>query len=356
MNNLAIVVMFLSVILITCALISLVGRSEWWFRIFDFPRVQIATLGAMVVLLQIILYQGFWYELLLLLVLAVVVIWELARIFPFTPFYKKEVATVTSSDGAQTISIMVSNVLMTNQHTDGLLDLVTEYEPDMLLTLETNEFWEDALVSLESLYTNVVRCPQDNLYGMHLYSKLELLDPVVEFLIEQQVPSIHTGVILSSGQKIKLHCLHPAPPSPTENDTSIERDAELITVAKQVSGQEVPVIVTGDLNDVAWSDTTLLFRKISGLLDPRIGRGLFNSFHADHWFLRWPLDHVFHSHEFGLVKMYRLRNIGSDHFSIFCQLRYMPTFEPDENLAQADDQELRMANEKLAELADKSSN
>ena len=356
MNYLAIVLTFLSLTLIFSALISLVGRSEWWFRIFDFPRVQIATLGAIVVLLQVVSCRGYWYELALIPALTAVVVWELRRIYPFTPFYKKEVVSVGLSDGAQTIGIMVSNVLMTNQRTGDLLQLVAKFEPDVLLTLETDQYWEDALASLEDTYTYVVRCPQDNLYGMHLYSKFELLEPVVEFLIEEGVPSIHTEVLLPSGQKIKLHCLHPAPPSPTENDTSIERDAELITVAKQVSGQEVPVIVTGDLNDVAWSDTTLLFRKLSGLLDPRIGRGLFNSFHADYWFLRWPLDHVFLSHEFGLVKMCRLRNIGSDHFSIFCQLRYMPNFEPDENLAQADDQEIKIANQKLAEVSEKSSN
>jgi endonuclease/exonuclease/phosphatase (EEP) superfamily protein YafD len=356
MSYLPIVVIFLSVTVVTCALMSLVGRSEWWFRIFDFPRVQIATLGVIVVLLQVISYRGYWYELLLIPVLGAAIVWELSRIIPFTSFYKTEVNSVELSEDSQTISILVSNVLMTNQRTDCLLDLVAEYEPDVLLTLETDQYWEDALASLENTYTYVVRCPQDDLYGMHLYSKFELLNPSVEFLVEQNVPSIHAEVRIPSGQKIKLHCLHPAPPSPTENDTSIERDAELIMVAKQVQQENIPVIVFGDLNDVAWSDSTLLFRKISGLLDPRIGRGLFNSFHAGYWFLRWPLDHVFHSPEFGLIKIGRLHNIGSDHFPIFCQLRLMPNLESAKNPASPNTDEIELANEKLAEARDKSSN
>lgn len=103
--------------------------------------------------------------------------------------------------------------------------------------------------------------------------------------------------------------------------------------------------MTGDLNDVAWSSTTRLFRKISGLLDPRVGRGMFNTFHVKDPLLRWPLDHLFHSDHFTLRSIQRLPSIGSDHFPLFTSLAFTPVKGASQEELEADSEDYGRAKE-----------
>jgi endonuclease/exonuclease/phosphatase (EEP) superfamily protein YafD len=254
--------------------------------------------------------------------LAVQVWW----ILPFTRLHPVEVQGNDTADVPNSIAIMTANVLTPNRNAQALLELVRRHDPDIVVTLESDDWWQQRLDTLDADYPYSLKCPLDNLYGMHLYSRLPLSDSHIEYLVESDVPSMHTLVQLRSGQQVRAHFLHPAPPSPTENEHSSPRDAELIVVAKSIANglekDDRPIIVSGDLNDVAWSDTTRLFRKISGLLDPRVGRGLYNTFHAGYWFMRWPLDHLFHSAHFRVHDLRRLPGFGSDHFALFSRLVY----------------------------------
>jgi len=60
--------------------------------------------------------------------------------------------------------------------------------------------------------------------------------------------------------------VHPTPLVHNENPFSEERDKELLMVADLAKASKMPVIVIGNVNDVAWSYTTTLFFKMSGLL------------------------------------------------------------------------------------------
>ncbi len=311
----------LSTLMILSTLASLIKWDDWWIRVFDFPRIQIATMIILLLFLSIYCYD--WnavWQVVLVCLLFVSLFYQGYKIFPYTVLANTQVRKYKGSDAARTLSILVSNVLTPNRRADKLIELVNKEQPQIVLTLESDQWWEDQLKGLETDYPYAVKMPLDNLYGMHLYSKLEIVKHQVNYLVQEDIPSIEAWVKLSSEETIRLYCLHPMPPAPTESKTSTNRDAEILLVGKLIKQVKEPVLVMGDLNDVAWSNTTRLFQRISGLLDPRIGRGFFSTFHASYPFLRWPLDHIFHSSAFEHIEYKRLSNIGSDHFPIFTKL------------------------------------
>ncbi len=338
---------------------SLIPRDEWWFRGADFPRLQILALGVIAFFL-LIFWQSEWdlKREIIFILLIVALAYQLKMVLPYTFLWKKQVAQVRLEqlDAKRQISVIVSNVLTPNDQYHLLIEQIEKHQPDIVLTLETDQTWQNELSSIEKDYPYRVPVPLDNLYGMHLYSKLKLLDTEVKFILSDEIPSIHTTVILDSGQPVQLYCLHPKPPSPTEAKDSTLRDAELLIVGDQIEDLDESCIVMGDLNDVAWSRTTRLFQRISGLLDPRVGRKYVNTFHADYKLLRWSLDHLFHSTDFALVHMERLPHVGSDHFPIYVVLQTGREFEAiQEELEQtdADEQEAQEAIQEGIEKAER---
>lgn len=336
-------------LLLVFTFITLLRTEAWWVRGWDFPRFQLGFFALILLVIQTALLDftqtSAWIMSAATLMALVYQVWW---IIPYTTFFPVEVNAAVANDPDNTLAILASNVLTPNKNAAALIALVCEHQPDILVTLETDAWWQTQLDALGEDYPYTIKCPLDNLYGMHVYSKLPLHDAAIQFLVETDIPSMHAAVQLRSGKKIRVHFLHPAPPSPTENEESGERDAELLVVAKTVADTNAPVIVAGDLNDVAWSATTRLFRKISGLLDPRVGRGMFNSFHADYPFIRWPLDHLFHSQHFLLVDIQRLPSIGSDHFPMFIKLAYHPKLGVTQEGLESTVEDEQWANEKIA--------
>lgn len=347
----------LAIVVIWLSFWSLIPRDEWWFRAADFPRLQLLGLGGCALLgLVYFRYQWTALQIILLFLLVIALSYQLRMVLPYTFIWSKQVKQVAEDalNPEQQIALLVSNVLTPNRNYHLLIQHIQRLQPDIVLTLESDAKWQQALAVIEQDYPYRVNVPLDNLYGMHLYSKLQLVESKVKFMLSEEIPSIHTRVILRSGQSIQLYCLHPKPPSPTEARESTLRDAELLLIGDSIKDSTESNIVMGDLNDVAWSRTTQLFQRISGLLDPRVGRKFINTFHAKWPFLRWSLDHVFHSTDFALVKMYRLPSIGSDHFPVFTVLQAGEQFDRVQQEVQETISDQQEAREKIKQGIDKS--
>lgn len=349
-------IQIMAIVVIWLSFWSLIPRDEWWIRGADFPRLQILVLGFIAfVLFLLVDHPWTAFNQLLFVGLIAALAYQLKMVLPYTFIWKKQVKQVKQDqlDPDRQISLIVSNVLTTNTKYHLLIEQIQTHQPDLVLTLETDHAWQDALAVIEPDYPYRVPVPLDNLYGMHLYSKLELSETEVKFILSDEIPSIHTKVLLRSGQPVQLYCLHPKPPSPTEAKDSTLRDAELLIVGDQIKDLDESCIVMGDLNDVAWSRTTRLFQRISGLLDPRVGRRYVNTFHADYPLLRWSLDHVFHSTDFALVHMERLKHVGSDHFPVYLILQTGRVFEHHQEELEETDQDDQEAKEAIQEGIEK---
>jgi endonuclease/exonuclease/phosphatase (EEP) superfamily protein YafD len=286
-----------------------------------------------------------WTPLVMPALLALCLLYQLSWIVPYLPLAPVQTQPATRSDQESSLRLLMANVLMTNRAADRFLAIVDRVAPDVLIITEPDTWWAEQLRVLDEVFPHSTHYPLENTYGMMVYSRLPLLRSEVKFLVDKEIPSIHSHLRLRSGAIVELIAIHPRPPLPRV-DTA-ERDAELVLVGRQAKASREATIVAGDLNDVGWSQTTRLFQQVSGLLDPRRGRGLYTTYHADHPLLRYPLDHLFHAAAFRLRRMHVLEHFGSDHFPLLVELSYEPERTAEQEAPHLDEAAHQEAEEKL---------
>ncbi|MAZ02024.1 MAG: hypothetical protein CMN56_02690 [Sneathiella sp.] len=306
----------LATLCLVASLMPFVPVAHGIFRIFDFCRLQIAAIAAVPLILTPVILPLNIYSYAFMGMSLVTIVIQLWYIIRFTPLWRKQSANYNPDRrNATTFSLLVCNVKQGNEDHSRLARLIEKHDPDIVVLMETDQAWLNSLASVLDRYEFDLSCPQDNSYGMHLASRLKMLKGDIKFLLNEKIPSFHCLLEIENGHTFEMISIHPDPPIPHED--TIGRDAEILLAGKLAAKRRHPMIITGDLNDVAWSETTRRFLRISRLLDPRQGRGMYNTFDARVPFLRWPLDHIFHSEEFELVSISREPSVGSDHFPMF---------------------------------------
>jgi len=329
-----------SFIAILSVLLPFIKKDFWAFRVFDYPRLQKFTIIGILAGCWFAFFREseFWLDLSIMIFLSIAFFYLLYLILPFTFLGKTMIDRVSGKD-KEKINLLVANIYQYNNKYQKLLDLVKKRNPDIVFLVETDEKWLEGVKELREEYPHYIEIPLDNTYGLLFYSRLPIKNQEINYLIDEEIPSIIADVEFDN-QLIRIFGLHPTPPVPQENEHSTDRDAEILLIGKMAKEHEGPCLVIGDLNDVAWSYTTKLFLKSSELLDPRRGRGMYSTFHAKYPLLRWPLDHYFVSSHFRLVEMKVEKHIDSDHFPISICLVLSQKDDEDKMVADAEDKEL----------------
>lgn len=308
----------LSIILIVVNLLPMVPNQHWLFRVWDFGRIQLLILEIIIATLGWIFIKEYTaYFWIVQVLLAAVMIQNIVLLVPYTPLYRLKKRNA-SGEATHLVSALSVNVYQFNTEYNRLIELINQKNPDMVFTVESNADWENALSVLETEYPYHHKHSLENTYGMHFYSKLEITSAETHFFVSDDIPSFEIELKNPDGIPFVFFGVHPPPPSPSEEETSKERDGDLLAVAKCVKDLNKPVLVMGDFNNVAWAKSSSLFRRVSGLIDPRRGYGLVSTFHADYRLLRVPIDLLFHSTDIFIEDFKTLSHIGSDHFPMYC--------------------------------------
>lgn len=334
----------ISYIITTLVFLPLVRNNYWIFRSLEYPRFQKFIL-AICCLIVWGIYSAIFqrYDLIAIAVLTVATIFLTAKIWPYTKLCSTEVKSLKSFDKNRSIKVFAANVLQDNRQYDRILQQIKQTDPDIVFLLETDKGWADGVKELKSLYQYSLEEPIDNTYGMLFYCRYEVIKAEIKYIVKDDIPSLDAIIALPDGTHVQVWGLHPEPPVPNESLTSTAKDKELMKVALKAKDCKLPVIVMGDLNDVAWSYTTSLFRRTSKLLDVRKGRGFYSTFSAKSRLIRFPLDYIFCSNDFGLVNMVRLPYNGSDHFPILTHLVYHPPIKKEQPEQQPDADDIQDA-------------
>ncbi|TVU89381.1 endonuclease/exonuclease/phosphatase family protein [Vreelandella titanicae] len=348
------VIRLLVILMLVVALLPLIPSGQWWVRLWDFPRLQLT--GALVLPLLLLGVHAWlkrprkehavWG-----VVILAIAGWHLTHILPFTSVWSTEVPTaeVQPGENRTTLKVLTANVTYTNDHYAEVLEMVQREDPDLLLLIEVNSAWSEGLAPLDEDYAYRVGEVRGEGLGIVLWSRIPLLENEVKYLVSERRPSIFATIDAPGIGPVRFVGAHPVPPGLEERTVSNEdkrrdsreRDAELMLIARHVEQDpDNRWIVTGDFNDVAWSDTTKLFADLSDLKDPRRGRRLLSTYHAEYPWWRYPIDHLFVSDGFHLIDIDRVKVQGSDHFGLSTTLTVgqkdqgKPEASPEEEEAQ----------------------
>lgn len=301
--------------LIFLSVLPFITHSHWIFRVSEFIKLQLVPLQIVVLAITTFYMkddESLWYFQVVQFLLLGYHIYLLMR---YTKFWKGTI-THSTTQASELVKVLSCNVYQFNTEYERFNNLITSEKPDIFLTMESNKEWEQAMRKLEGMYPEHVKVTLENTYGMHFFTNLKVHRKQIHYFVADDLPSIEVELETRDGHRFIFFGVHPPPPSPTEEETSKERDGDLMCVAKQVRDYKLPVIVTGDFNNVAWAKSSLLFKKTSRLIDARIGRGILATFHTKYWFFRIPLDLLFHSASVFIDTLSTYPSIGSDHYPI----------------------------------------
>jgi len=218
-----------------------------------------------------------------------------------------------------TFKVYSANINKSNRNFSKLVPELMRSEADILLLLEITEKNIKPLTSLIQTYPYHVINLNVGFSGTGtiLMSKFPILNYEITKYSEFGNMLISAMLELNN-HKVIFYGTHF--PRPTNILEFSARSMQITALARQISKQQLPVILAGDFNETPYSPVFKNLLKISGLRDSRTGFGWQPTWPTYFPLLWIPIDHILVSPNIQVHKRTSGSHIGSDHYPVLAEL------------------------------------
>jgi endonuclease/exonuclease/phosphatase (EEP) superfamily protein YafD len=277
-------------------------------------------------------WQGKFDSRIIILVWLFTLVLNLVEILPW--YLSKQQIVAKRSD---VLRVMSFNICGNNTDTLAIVRSIRAVNPDVVMLVEVSPtMMEQITVSLESEFPARFRSPGG---GLGILSKLPLKSAQGENFAGSDATNLVASILLHRGfaneyhqREIKIIGTHPMVPKGL--DLFNYRNQHLQAISNYVKGTQESVILLGDFNLTPWSPYYRQLVQTTDLHNTRMGFGILPTWtrssscaELPNWLipiLNIPIDHIFVSKDFQVVRTYTGENGNSDHAPIISELAIYP--------------------------------
>lgn len=293
-------------------LIGFAGSFWWIFELAAHFRAQYAlVLGAFVV---ISLWTRQWRWAALFGIFALL---NTAVIAPV--FWSERLAMPTSHKVLSSVNALLANVNVENRDHERIRRTIIEFDPELVVLLETTPWLLERLHDLNERYPHRVAVPRTDPFGIAILSRHPFSSTRIIHLGDDAGPPAIVAVITVNERLFTLIGVHSWPPISAEFAQG--RNQQLDDLAHLARQIQPPLLVLGDLNTSPWSPWFARLLADSSLHNSLQGRGIQPSWPVG-WPLLWtPLDHILFSDRIQILRREIGPAIGSDHYPVIVEFQ-----------------------------------
>ena len=288
-----------------CTAFSFLGPYYWFFDLFCHWHCQYALI-CFITSAYYCWKKKSWSAALALTLLFL-------QISYLVPFYVTPSISHGGIKGFHQIKIAQINLCAQNKHTSSTVNYLKSKSFHILSFVEMTPTWLSALEEISLDYPYKINEPQDDCFGVALWSKKPIKDHRIVAYVSTSAPSIEATLVVNN-QLVTVLVTHTLPPKSALLSNC--RDEQLARIGERKELFHRDIILLGDLNNTPWSHSYKKLIQSLDLFDGRQGFGVCASWPTVATPLLIPIDHCLVSKRIK-VEDFRLGpRVGSDHYPL----------------------------------------